>query len=96
VPRVRGRIGFKEGVLILLDAAARLQKEGHEFHVLLISDGPERSKLEVEIERQDLRTRVRSTDFLRGPQLSSLLQEVHVAVMPSVCEEMPDPLRLNR
>src|SRR6266513_1508307 len=82
-----GRFVSEKGVHVLLDAAARLQKEGYEFDVLLIGDGPDRTKLEGEIERQGLGSRVRITGFLRGPQLSSLLQEVHVVVMPSVCEE---------
>jgi glycogen synthase len=82
-----GRLVSEKGVSVLLDAAARLQKKGHEFDVLLIGDGPERAKLEGEIERQGLRSRVRITGFLRGPQLSSLLQEVQVVVMPSVWEE---------
>jgi len=82
-----GRFVSEKGVFVLLDAAARLQKEGHEFDVLLIGDGPDRAKLEGEIERQGLGSRVRITGFLRGPQLSSLLQEVHVVVMPSVWEE---------
>lgn len=82
-----GRLVSEKGVPVLLDAAARLQKEGHEFDVLIIGDGPERAKLEGEIERQGLGSRVRITGFLRGSQLSSLLQEVHVVVMPSVCEE---------
>ena len=82
-----GRFVSEKGVHVLLDAAARLQKEGHEFDVLLIGDGPDRTKLEREIERQGLGSRVRITGFLRGPQLSSLLQEVHVVVMPSVWEE---------
>jgi len=82
-----GRLVSEKGVPVLLHAAARLQKKGHEFRVLLIGDGPERAKLEREIERQGLRSRVRITGFLRGPQLSSLLQEVHVVVMPSVWEE---------
>ncbi len=82
-----GRLVSEKGPLVLLDAAARLQKEGQEFDVLIIGDGPERAKLEGEIERHGMGSRVRITGFLRGPQLSSLLQEVHVVVMPSVCEE---------
>ena len=82
-----GRLVLEKGVSVLLDAAARLQREGHEFDLLLIGDGPERAKLEADIGRQGLGSRVRITGFLRGPQLSSLLQEVHVVVMPSVWEE---------
>src|SRR6266513_551178 len=65
-----GRFVSEKGVHVLLDAAARLQKEGYEFDVLLLGDGPDRTKLEGEIERQGLGSRVRITGFLRGPQLS--------------------------
>jgi glycosyltransferase involved in cell wall biosynthesis len=82
-----GRLVSEKGIPILLDAAARLQKQGHEFDVLLIGDGPARKKLEMEIERQGLSSRVRITGFLRGPELSILLQRVDVVVMPSVWEE---------
>jgi len=82
-----GRLVSEKGALVLLDATARLQKEGLEFDVLIIGDGPERAKLEGEIERRGMGSRVRITGFLRGSQLSSLLQKVHVVVMPSVCEE---------
>jgi glycogen(starch) synthase len=82
-----GRLVSEKGLPVLLQAAARLQREGREFEVLLIGDGPERAKLEDEIRRQRLESRVRITGFLRGPELSSLLATVHVVVMPSVWEE---------
>jgi glycogen(starch) synthase len=82
-----GRLVSEKGLPVLLDAAARLHKQGREFEVLLIGDGPERAKLEDEIRRQRLESRVRITGFLRGPELISLLAKVHVVVMPSVWEE---------
>jgi glycosyltransferase involved in cell wall biosynthesis len=82
-----GRFVSEKGILTLLNAAARLQEQGHEFEVLLIGDGPERAKLEAEIQRQSLGSRVRITGFLRGSELRSALAKVHVVVMPSVWEE---------
>jgi glycosyltransferase involved in cell wall biosynthesis len=82
-----GRFISEKGILILLKAAARLQEEGREFEVLLIGDGPERTKLEGEIQRQRLGSRIHITGFLRGPELVSTLAKVDVVVMPSVWEE---------
>jgi glycosyltransferase involved in cell wall biosynthesis len=82
-----GRLVPEKGIPVLLDAADRLQKEGHEFEILVIGDGPERANLDSEIARLNLQFRVRITGFLRGPELSSLLERVQVVVMPSVWEE---------
>lgn len=82
-----GRFVAEKGIHVLLEAAAQLHKQGREFEVLLIGDGPERVNVEREIQRQGLQSRVRITGFLRGPELSSMLQRVQVVVMPSVWEE---------
>jgi glycosyltransferase involved in cell wall biosynthesis len=82
-----GRLVFEKGVGVLLNAASQLQKEGCEFDIILIGDGPERAGLDRQITRLGLESRVRITGFLGGPELSSLLQQVHVVVMPSVWEE---------
>jgi glycosyltransferase involved in cell wall biosynthesis len=54
---------------------------------LLIGDGPERTKLEGEIQRQGLGSHIHITGFLRGTELVSMLAKVDVVVMPSVWEE---------
>jgi glycosyltransferase involved in cell wall biosynthesis len=82
-----GRFISEKGIRVLLDATSRLQEQGCDFEVLLIGDGPERPKLEMEIQRQHLESRVRITGFLRGQELVAVLAKVHVVVMPSVCEE---------
>jgi glycosyltransferase involved in cell wall biosynthesis len=82
-----GRLVPEKGVGVLLNAAGKLQKEGREFDIVLIGDGTERLTLESEITRLGLGSRVRLTGFLSGTELSSLLQGVHVVVMPSVWEE---------
>jgi glycosyltransferase involved in cell wall biosynthesis len=82
-----GRLVPEKGVGVLLNAAAQLQTEGREFDLVLIGDGTERPSIEGEIKRLGLGSRVRLTGFLSGAELSSLLQGVHVVVMPSVWEE---------
>lgn len=82
-----GRFFPEKGIAILLQAAAILKKEGHEFEVRLIGDGPQRPKLEEMISRNDLGSRVHITGYLSGAELAQALRDVRVVVMPSVCEE---------
>lgn len=82
-----GRFVPEKGIPVLLDAARILQDEGRKFQVLLIGDGPERPRLEVQIARDGLERHVRITGFLRGAELTAALGEAQVVVMPSVWEE---------
>lgn len=72
---------------MLLRAAAILRREGHDFEVRLIGDGPQRPKLEEIIAQNDLNSCVHITGYLSGADLTEALREVRVVVMPSVCEE---------
>ena len=82
-----GRFVPEKGIPVLLDAARVLKDEGQKFEVLLIGDGPERSRLEAQIARDGLKHFVRITGFLCGADLAAALEEVQVVVMPSVWEE---------
>jgi glycosyltransferase involved in cell wall biosynthesis len=82
-----GRFFPEKGIAVLLQAAAILKKEGCDFEVRLIGDGPQRPKLEEMIARNDLGPCVRITGYLRGAELAEALRDVRVVVMPSVCEE---------
>jgi len=82
-----GRFVPEKGIPILLQAAAILRQEGHEFEVRLIGDGPLRPELESLIERHSLGSCVRITGYLSGAGLVEALRDVHVVVMPSVWEE---------
>lgn len=64
-----------------------MKKEGCDFEVRLIGDGPQRPKIEEMIGRNDLGSCVRITGYLRGVELVDALRDVRVVVMPSVCEE---------
>ncbi len=82
-----GRFVPEKGIPILLQAAQILAREGHEFEVRLIGDGPERAKLEGAIRQERLETHVRITGYLAGGPLADALRDVRVVVMPSVWEE---------
>jgi glycosyltransferase involved in cell wall biosynthesis len=82
-----GRLVAEKGLPILLQAAQILQREGHEFEILLIGDGPERAKLEAVIERTGLNDCASIAGFLQGAAFVEMLGRVNVVVMPSVWEE---------
>ena len=64
-----------------------MKKEGRDFEVRLIGDGPQRPKLEEMITQNELNSCVRITGYLKGAALAEVLSDVRVVVMPSVCEE---------
>ena len=82
-----GRLVQEKGIPILLQAAQKLIGEGRQFEVLLIGDGPERTKLEAMIVREHLESRVQITGYLTGSALMGAMRDVHVVVMPSIWEE---------
>jgi len=82
-----GRFVLEKGISVFLKAAHECIDKGFIFDVLLIGDGPERPSLEQEIRELGLVPYARITGFLRGQDLESALDGIHVVVMPSVCEE---------
>jgi glycogen(starch) synthase len=82
-----GRFVSEKGIPVLLQAAALLKREGLDFEVRLIGDGPERVNLENIIRREDLGDIVKVAGFLRGEEMVKALSDVRVVIIPSVCEE---------
>jgi glycogen synthase len=82
-----GRLVPEKGLPVLLAATSILHREGFNFAVLLVGDGPERQRLEATIVDTDLTEVVHITGFLRGEALARMLNRVSVVVMPSVWEE---------
>jgi len=82
-----GRLVPEKGLPVLLAATAILHREGFDFAVLLVGDGPERQRLEATIADSGLTAVVHITGFLRGDSLTQALNRVSVVVMPSVWEE---------
>ncbi len=82
-----GRLVPEKGLPVLLAATSILHREGFDFAVLLVGDGPERAHLEATIAQTGLTDVVHITGFLRGAALTQMLKGVGVVVMPSVWEE---------
>jgi glycogen(starch) synthase len=82
-----GRFVSEKGIPVLLQAVALLKREGLDFEVRLIGDGPERGNLEDIVRRENLGNIVKVAGFLRGEELVKALSDVRVVIIPSVCEE---------
>jgi glycosyltransferase involved in cell wall biosynthesis len=82
-----GRLVPEKGLPVLLAATSILHREGFDFALLLVGDGPERQRLEATITQTGLTDVVHITGFLRGDALAQVLNDVSVVVMPSVWEE---------
>jgi glycogen(starch) synthase len=82
-----GRFVSEKGIPVLLQAVALLKREGLDFEVRLIGDGPERGNLENIIRREDLGDIVKVAGFLRGEEMVKALSDVRVVIIPSVWEE---------
>lgn len=82
-----GRLVSEKGLHLLLEAALRLDADGQSFQLKFVGDGPERSRLEKQVEALALGRRVSFTGYLHGQQLENALAGVAAVVMPSICEE---------
>jgi glycosyltransferase involved in cell wall biosynthesis len=60
-----GRLSYEKGYDLLLEALGRLKNDGLEPYLLIYGDGPERDKLQAQIERLQLVSRVKLAGFIR-------------------------------
>lgn len=82
-----GRLVVEKGVSLLLEAARLLRSEGQDIRVALIGDGPERVRLEKQIEDSHLESTVRITGFLSPQFVERELENVRAVVIPTIMEE---------
>jgi glycosyltransferase involved in cell wall biosynthesis len=82
-----GRLVTLKGLPLILDAAKHLQREGYNFRVKFIGDGPEQTALKDLTTRLDLAKYVEFTGFVIGPAFTAAMRDVAAVLMPSVWEE---------
>jgi glycosyltransferase involved in cell wall biosynthesis len=82
-----GRLSPEKGVPVFLKAVSLLKKDGLDFKVKLVGDGPQRAEIEKTLHSEAIADRVTMTGFLKGGALLQAMENVCVVVMPSVCEE---------
>jgi glycosyltransferase involved in cell wall biosynthesis len=82
-----GRLVIEKGLSVLLEASHLLRAEGRELHLLLIGDGPDRIRLQKEINTLGLETTVRILGFLPRKDLDLALRPIHTLIIPTIMEE---------
>jgi glycosyltransferase involved in cell wall biosynthesis len=84
-----GRLCEQKGQLLLIQAMARLQKEGHPAELVLIGDGEMRPDLEAAIQRDNLSNHVRILGWADNATIRRTLDESCALVMSSFAEGLP-------
>lgn len=84
-----GRLSEQKGHLILLEAAARLHREGVTFKLVLIGDGPLRRNIENRILTLGLTEVVQLLGTLPQDQVRDELMKARALVLPSLAEGLP-------
>lgn len=83
-----GRFIREKGLIVLVEAAAILQREGLSFRLKLIGDGPERPDVQAAVERLGLRDRVTLTGMLQTEDMLRTTAETTALIVPSLWEEL--------
>jgi glycosyltransferase involved in cell wall biosynthesis len=79
-----GRFVRKKGFSLLLEACRLLAEQGVDFQLTLAGDGPERPQLVKLVGEYDLAARVELPGFVAHRQVSQLMQQAHLFIMPSL------------
>lgn len=80
------RLTAQKRLHLLVDAAAGLAREGRPVAVTIVGDGPERGPLEQLVARHGLSGQVRFTGRLGGQEVSRLLGQADLFVLPARAE----------
>lgn len=84
-----GRVCEEKGVPVLIEAAAALAREGLEFELELVGDGPLLPAIRARIEREGLTRRVRTLGWAGSEAVRARLVAARVLVQPSFAEGLP-------
>lgn len=84
-----GRLIWQKAHHLLLEACASLSRDGIDFHLRLVGDGPLRARLEAQVERLDLRGKVTLAGALPHGEVWSEYRRADLFVLSSVSEGSP-------
>jgi len=84
-----GRLCEQKGQLLLVEAAARLAREGTPFELILAGDGELRAPIEAAIARHGLEGRVRITGWISNERVREEILAARALVLPSFAEGLP-------
>ncbi|WP_432241254.1 glycosyltransferase family 4 protein [Herbaspirillum robiniae] len=84
-----GRLCEQKGQLLLVEAAAQLQRRGLAFELVLAGDGEMRPQIEEQIRRHGLQEKIRITGWISSRQVREELLAARALVLPSFAEGLP-------
>ncbi|MFI0348680.1 MAG: glycosyltransferase family 4 protein [Chthoniobacterales bacterium] len=82
-----GRLSIQKNSLLAIQALARLRELS--WNLKIIGDGPLRSSLQKEIDRENLSDRVKLMGWASGSEVEAAMQEADILLMPSLSEGLP-------
>ena len=83
------RLAPEKGQLLLVEAAARLKREGVDFELVLVGDGPMRDCLKQAIEEYRLEGCVELAGWKGSDEVAAMLGDCRALVMSSFAEGLP-------
>jgi colanic acid/amylovoran biosynthesis glycosyltransferase len=84
-----GRLCEQKGHLLLLEAAQRLLREGGDFKLVLVGDGPLRGEIERRVTELGLQNRVELTGTVSQDRVRLEIGRARALVLPSFAEGLP-------
>lgn len=84
-----GRLSCEKAHLVLLKAAQQLAAQHVAFELILAGDGEMRPQIEEQIEKSNLRDKVRITGWISGDQVRQEILASRALVLPSLGEGLP-------
>lgn len=84
-----GRLSEAKGQPLLIEAAARLKREGLKFEIVLAGGGPMQAQIEELIARNDVGDCVRLLGWVSNVQVREELRRSRAMVLPSFAEGLP-------
>ncbi|MGD9494944.1 MAG: glycosyltransferase family 4 protein [Armatimonadota bacterium] len=84
------RLIERKGLQDLLPALGALRREGHDFRLRIVGDGPMRGRLQELAAAEGLADRVRIDGPVEHEKLPEIYREADVFVLPSLAEGMPN------
>jgi glycosyltransferase involved in cell wall biosynthesis len=84
-----GRLCEQKGQLLLIEAAAKLIKDGNFFDLILVGDGPMRDDIEALITYYEIESYVNITGWVSGERIQQELLDATAMILPSFAEGLP-------
>lgn len=84
-----GRISEQKGHLLLVEAAARLKRQGMDFEIALVGDGPMRGEIEQLSAKLGVAENVKVLGWMDSDQVKQQILASRAMVLPSFAEGLP-------